>query len=474
MVSQRVASTPFDATPSTLSDVKVEAGSLLLLDADGAVAREVSAVLTEEGHRVSVCTSLSQALDVLAQHPMEVVLVDPAVDARQNVVEALRGAASAHGVAPELVVISAQRDADTAVMFMHRGVADYVTKPVRAHRLRSAVGRALEKHRLVLENSRLRDDVRVFTATQRLLETLEPEYLVEAAASALQRFVRADAVWLRLTGFPRVLHGLTETEVAGARLPHVPPGGQVAFEPATAHPDWHRYAAGVAVSLDGPAAAVVLTHHPLTERDREHLDMVTAALRSAVRNTARMAYLRKRAARDGLTGLHNAESLVDHLRNAVTHAEATQGACSVLFVDVDHFKRVNDTHGHSVGSRTLHEVARVLSACTRAPDVVARYGGDEFVVLLAQMAADAAGAVAERIRAAVAEHRFLAREGIGVRLGVSVGVASYPRHGDGAQALMDAADAAMYAAKRSRNAVVVAPEKASNAAEKQSAEKPVR
>ena len=136
-----------------------------------------------------------------------------------------------------------------------------------------------------------------------------------------------------------------------------------------------------------------------------------------------------------------------------SRALATDGASRSrwLFLDLDYFKSINDTHGHVVGSKLLVEVARVLKNCVRDNDVACRWGGDEYV-RAAQRGTDSGGAlkVAERIRRAIESHRFLAREGFSLSISTCIGIASYPEHAQDQERLLDFADRAMYRARRAR------------------------
>ncbi|HEU4763123.1 MAG TPA: GGDEF domain-containing protein, partial [Gemmatimonadales bacterium] len=119
-----------------------------------------------------------------------------------------------------------------------------------------------------------------------------------------------------------------------------------------------------------------------------------------------------------------------------------------VMIDLDHFKRVNDKHGHLAGDRLLVHVAHVLQRIGRASDLLGRYGGDEFGVLLPQNNAEGALAFAERARAALAEDPPVSPDGERLTVRLSVGVAVFPEDGTRASALVQAADRALYQAKR--------------------------
>ena len=160
---------------------------------------------------------------------------------------------------------------------------------------------------------------------------------------------------------------------------------------------------------------------------------------------------------DDVTKLYNIRYLNVVIDREIKRSERHQNTFSVLFMDIDFFKRVNDTHGHLVGSRVLHEVGAVLKSCVRDSDTVVRYGGDEFVVLLVDTNSEEALFVAERMRKSVEQEQLVQLMGINVRLTVSIGVSSFPEHAVTKQQLLTLADQAMYRGKEStRNVVYVA------------------
>ncbi len=160
---------------------------------------------------------------------------------------------------------------------------------------------------------------------------------------------------------------------------------------------------------------------------------------------------------DDLTGLYNQRYLEVILDRELSLAKRNDVHFSILFLDMDHFKAVNDTHGHLIGSRLLYEVGQEIKRTLRESDVCFRYGGDEFLIILAHTALDDAMIVAERIRIQVEKKRFLAREALDIRLTASIGVASVPDHATTKLQILKAADEALYGVKKAvRNRVIAA------------------
>ncbi len=160
---------------------------------------------------------------------------------------------------------------------------------------------------------------------------------------------------------------------------------------------------------------------------------------------------------DDLTHLYNSRYLNQVLRRETKRASRSGRPLSLLFIDLDGFKSVNDTHGHLSGSRCLVEAAAVIRSSARETDIVSRFGGDEFALVLPDTGGEGAFAVGERIRERLAGHRFLAGDGLDIHLTASVGVATLPDVAASADELVRAADKAMYQVKESgKNGIVAA------------------
>ena len=164
--------------------------------------------------------------------------------------------------------------------------------------------------------------------------------------------------------------------------------------------------------------------------------------------------LRNLALRDGLTNLYNRRFLEEMLERLCTDAERRKTSVSAIMLDLDHFKMVNDQHGHAAGDAVLREVAAAIVSCLRSVDVACRYGGEEFAIILPDCSVANAAAKAEQIRSRINERTTAS----GLAITVSLGVASIPETCGGQMELIPEADAALYAAKQQgRDRVVVAP-----------------
>jgi len=177
--------------------------------------------------------------------------------------------------------------------------------------------------------------------------------------------------------------------------------------------------------IDALHAQAVLHRHQLT------------LLEQAIEQARKFAY------HDELTGLPNRRLLVDRYEQAVALAARQSRRVGLLFLDLDEFKSINDTHGHSTGDRVLQQVATRLQACVRSSDTVCRYGGDEFVILLPELEGpNRAVAAAMKIRALLAVPYVV--DGTRIALTASIGMAVYPDDGREYGALMRVTDSSMY------------------------------
>ena len=363
-----------------------------------------------------------------------------------------------------IVVAGGEGGADPARAALRAGAAGYVAAPVSAGALWAAAERALAGRALERENEALRSTLHTVEISGRLLRCLDPS-TVYAVASRRQRGL----AHFRRPSLPSsdglVFRGFSREEAQRIRqsLLRAEPVGHAAEGPVDVATDGslHAVLRRVEVADPGQILCIPLSGHereagvihvfgdgtPFDESEMERARVVAEYAAIALDNAERYNGAKARALIDDATGLYNFRYLLDSADHELERAARYGLELSVLFIDIDRFKQVNDHHGHLVGTATLRHVASHLQRCVRQIDTLARYGGDEFTVLLSDTSSAAARTAAERIRQAVADSVFDDGQGNAVRVTVSIGAASYPRDSGTRDELIDLADKAMYRAK---------------------------
>ena len=191
---------------------------------------------------------------------------------------------------------------------------------------------------------------------------------------------------------------------------------------------------------------VVLTGTSFTDEDRMTAVSLAAHAVVALDNAHLHRIVEQQALIDGLTGLSNRRAGEKGLEKELARAQRFGGGLALVLCDLDNFKAVNDRYGHLTGDDVLRELGAVLGETVRTVDVAARWGGEEFALVLPGTDADGGAQLAERAREALEARTLLSPNGEPLRVTASFGVAAYPEHGEN---LVAAADAALYRAKRS-------------------------
>ncbi len=181
-----------------------------------------------------------------------------------------------------------------------------------------------------------------------------------------------------------------------------------------------------------------------TEDHLRLLSLIAGQAAATIQRLLLYDEMRRLAITDDLTSIYNRRHFLERLQSEIDRARRYTIDFSVLFIDIDNFKELNDSYGHQIGDRILAELATILKHWARSSDIVARYGGEEFVVLLPMTDKPRAGRAAERLRTRVQRHTFYRRK----KLTVSVGVASFPSDGETIEQILGRVDEALYMAKK--------------------------
>jgi len=434
---------------------------VLILDENsraGETARQALASLAT----VDVCPGREALLAALESTAVDLVLV--AADA--ELVAHIRRAAPATRV----IVMSTQDGECGGAEAVRAGAGTSLTLPLRPDALYRAADRLLTEARLEQENARLRGTLDTLESCARLVRCLEPDDIYDLAVElllsglgrsrGLAQFRRTSmpvSDGLALRGFSRREgRRLRDVLIEDERLPLDDVDGIGTVTASALHDLLDN--SGIRV---GPALAI-----PLRGREREcgviyvledgapfdataleRAQRIAGYAELALCNAERYYGAKERAFIDDVTGTHNARYLLDAIDQEFQRADRYGHDVCILFLDIDRFKIVNDRHGHLVGTQTLRHVSQVMARHIRQVDTLARYGGDEFTILLSDTAPEKGQEVAERIREAIAQSPFTIGGGTEVPLTISIGVSCYPRDSRTRDELLHLADRAMYRAK---------------------------
>lgn len=360
-----------------------------------------------------------------------------------------------------VIMLTGHGDEQVAVAAMKQGAADYVTKSGEYWALlASSVDAAIEHMRLVRDRERLARTVAqrnrqlsvvnaVAVAVSRSLRL--KEMLGEVLAEVTSATGMAAAVLIPNGGNGKlelVAHrGLTGDEAAEMQALAATVKWADRMHGCHGPHGWRCFPLAPEGAQVGLLAVVPRSPAGIGESDAEMLATLAHVIGMGVRNALLFEETRALSLQDELTGLGNRRLFAIRLRSDFEASKRYGTRLALVLLDTDHFKRVNDTYGHLAGDAVLRHLGAVLLAHSRGSDLIFRYGGDEFAMLLPHTGLDAAVRAAERVRHIVAAEEFAVPGGV-VRITLSAGVAGFTRSMAGEQELVDLADQALYEAKK--------------------------
>jgi two-component system cell cycle response regulator len=444
-------------------------GTVLAVDDAPHFRRLYAELLGNAGLHVETVASGSQAMERIRGGGVDLVIADLAINDLGGL-EVLRQSRDLPHP-PEVILATGNATIEKAIEALKNGARNYLLKPFHPEILLHLVKSSLEHRQLRDENLSLKDKINLFRNGQQLPGLLDMEKLFETALQPLCREVdtnramaflldednprlmaRSELLESEALDLARSLQPLLE-DIVEVRLfsgSDLPPG-------PTLPCDIRSICLLPLPHQDRIAGALALLNRPGSDLpDPLPIDNLAFLLEQTALgfdNASCFENARKLIYTDDLTGLHNYRYLEIILDQEILRAERYGLEFSLVFVDLDYFKDVNDSRGHLAGSQALRETARLLLQSVREADILFRYGGDEFTGFLAETGAGGAAIVAERIRYNIEQHLFFISSDNPAHLTATVGYATFPEDASTKEEIIELADQAMYFGKRSRNVV---------------------
>ncbi len=456
----------------TLRDARV-------LVVDGSKSGRAWAQLALSGiARLETCESASAALEELSRAPVDLVVWS--LSEEEGTGPRLVERIGREHASVDVVLLVDQPSAESAEAGAY-GDVDWLARPTTPEQFRRFVERALLRRQLGEQNRRLDDRLRTIEKCRMLMPCLDAGEVYPVVLDLLLELLsrrRGIVLFRRTLPLAEALafRGFSESEASLLRRllteqKPIDPARYDGVDRVESGPV-HSLLREAGVQLDSFLAVPVRGEEdeagivwvfddgrPFSEEELERTRVVGEYAAAALRNVERYRNAQEKAFIDDVTEIYNVRYLLATTENEIQRAERYETPLSVLFLDLDRFKLVNDRFGHLVGSQTLRNLSQLFLQCVRQVDTLARYGGDEFTILLVDTSHEAAITIAQRIRHTVEANLFEAGAGETLRLTISIGVATFPEHGQERDVLLDVADKAMYRAKSlGRNRVCSASE----------------
>ncbi|GAB4306039.1 MAG: diguanylate cyclase [Myxococcota bacterium] len=459
---------------------KITAPKILIIEDDDYIAQQAKNQLKRENYKIKTVTN-KKFSSLKSLFEFDLIIASPARNIT-NIYSYVNEVRKKAFAVPVIAVVDGK--SESILGALKGGAFDYIQKPLETAALPVIVFRVLEHHRLLKENQALYEYIELYAACKRIITQIDAEDL---RASALEAFVAESngrvgfyALMLPKYKEARLFETLGMDEQEGRQCVSLlqdyikeekfksSPIQRVDLEkifPPTSilrRQGFNRAEILLLKDETENYGVLIALGHKSDEFNNPKFENNAVFLARHViigwNNVKKHASAQRMAFLDPLTGLYNSTYIEQELKRFMSHTE--KRPMVALFLDLDHFKLVNDNHGHLNGSEVLVEAAKVLKRCVRETDVVARFGGDEFIILLRNTPLSDGLKVAERIRKKIESQHFLGREGFTIKITTCIGVASYPEHSQSYLDLVGLADKAMYIGKNSgRNQVNISPKR---------------
>lgn len=475
---------------------------IMVVDDEDSIRSILYETLTSEGYNVTTAASGEEAVALMQDGDLpHIVMTDIRMPGMNGVELATKVKAISDEI--EVIIMTSHASLETATQAIKIGVHDYLNKPFEnLQDIKTIILRVIDKIYLRLENKQLFDQISkkneeltaisdeitaIYKFSQELITLLEPEEIVDVFLNYLSELIQGktciflkfypakSALVIRNIKGRDIDKAYTEQQIMDFKNIGMSLGpasekdivsiiSRIAKHPSlktlvTKLFSTSKYMAFPLIIRDTPVGVtIVIDEISLGERDEKILKQYLNQLEISYDKSLLHKKVKDLAIKDGLTGLYNHRYFKERLELEIQTAKRIQHPLSLIFFDIDHFKKYNDINGHPMGDMLLRSVADILKKTSRTTDIPCRYGGEEFVIILTHTNLEGAKIKAEKLRKIIEETEFPNQEKQpNGNLTVSIGVSEMPSHAEDVSHLVDVADEALYKVKESgRNRVIVA------------------
>ncbi len=438
-----------------MSDDKRDKFKILIVDDVPKNIQVVANILQNQGYSMAFAQSGPNALEMVQTHPFDLILLDimmPEMDGFE-VCEKLRENPETRDI--PVLFLTAKTETESVVRGFETGAMDYVVKPVNEAELLARVKTHLalyqSRKQLQAVNRRLKAEILERRQVEERFRNMYENAVQGMFQSSLDgRIINLNPAYCRILGYATpeevfAIEDVAETfydrpddrtrMIEALQQTGVLTNYELKIRRSDGIPAWLLVNARLTKGPDGEPLVEGIVVDDTARKEAE------GKLRESREK------FRYQAIHDNLTGLYNTRYLYKALERLVATCSAEDLSFSLLFMDVDDFKRVVDTYGHLNGSQTLQEVAKTIQDCVEKPGYGVAYGGDEFVVVLPRFTKEQAFQKAEEIRNRIRETPYLTNQGHEVYIRASFGLATYPEDATDVRGMLALADKAMFYVK---------------------------
>lgn len=426
-------------------------------------------LLIEDGYQVDVCENGEEAIALMKRKSVDLVLTDMVMPGCSGL-EVLQTARSLPN-APDVILVTGHASLESAIDALKNGARDYLVKPFDSEELKHVVRGCLDQRKLLVENDHLRKQIHLFQTGQSLSSLIDLDRLLPRALEALLRhmgfsvgcaFTLKGGVSPLLADFVKIDSGsaedlismfLPQFEIAGGlHQPQVVDTARMTRIQSRCEQVWLLSLCD-SEALKGGLILCGGDDKVISPGAMIGLRYLCDQIMLGFENACRYEDAQELMYTDDLTGLYNHRYMHVALGQEIRRSQRYGLKFSLLFLDLDRFKEINDQYGHLAGSAALQEVGQLLRDCIRDVDILFRFGGDEFAAILVEADGTSARIVAERIRKVIENYAFLENQEMSSYVTVTAGFATFPTDAIEKESLLDLADQAMYAGKVTRNVI---------------------